>query len=152
MWYRIFCRGDNILPLAAFLEHLHNSGLPARSHFRGQGQLDWTAGELTLGAGSPVYLERYLTKEDDLRNDLNNWAAFLETCNYSSNHVMLMERIIQTSQLITIRKPIDHADEVTIDKLCLEVCRYLATQADGIYQIDGDGWYAADGTLLLHEY
>ena len=23
---------------------------------------------------------------------------------------------------------------------------------DGVYQIDGHGWFAADGTLLLQEY
>ena len=90
-----------------------------------------------------------MAKEDNLRNDLNSWAAFLETCDYSPNHSMLMERVIQTQQLITLRKPIDHADEVSVDRLCLAVCGFLAEQADGIYQIDDDGWYDAAGTLLL---
>jgi hypothetical protein len=126
-------------------------GLAAESRFKGD-DLGWTAGELRLGPGSPVYLERYLTQEDSLRDDLNSWAAFLETCDYSPNHTMLMERIIQTAQLITIRKPIDHSDEVRMDKLCLELCQYLAAATDGLYQIDDDGWYAADGTLLLKEY
>ena len=83
---------------------------------------------------------------------MNSWAAILETCDYSPNHTMLMERIIQTAQMITIRKPIDHSDEITMDRLCLELCQYLAAATDGIYQIDDDGWYAADGNLLLKEY
>jgi len=151
MWYRIFGRNDNSLPPAALLEHLHSQGLPAEGHFRGD-DLGWTAAELRLGVGGPLCLERYLAKEDELRDDLNSWAAFLETCDYSPNHPMLMERVIQTAQLITLRKPIDHADEITLDRLCIDVCRFLASGSDGVYQIDDAGWFAADGTLLLQEY
>jgi hypothetical protein len=151
MWHRIFCRGDERLAPAAFLEHLHSSGLAVETDFRGD-DLGWTTAVMRLGTGSPVYIERYRVQEDDLRDDLNSWAAFLETCDYSPNHDMLMERVIQTRQLITLRKPIDHSDEVGIDKLCLAICRFLAANADGIYQIDDDGWYTANGELLLKEY
>ena len=125
--------------------------MPVEAHFRGD-DLGWTAAELRFGHGSPVYAERYLTEADDLRDDLNNWAAILETCDYSPNHIMLMERVIQSVQMITLRKPIDHSDEISVDRLCLETCRFLAANSDGIYQIDADGWYAADGELLLKEY
>ena len=151
MWYRIFNRSDNPLSLASLLEHLHAADLAATGHFKGD-DLGWTAGELRIGIGSPVYMERYLTKEDDLRNDLNTWAAFLETCDYSPNHPMLMERVIQTAQMVTLRKPIDHSDDVRLDELCTAVCQFLAANGDGIYQIDDDGWFAADGTMLLKEY
>jgi hypothetical protein len=151
MWYRIFCRADDPLPPGALLERLHGAGLAVEARFRGD-DLGWTGAELTIGVGSPVSVERYLAKEDELRNDLNSWAAWLETCNYSPNHTMLMERIIQTAQMITLRRPIDHADDVKLEKLCLEICRTLAGRADGVYQVDGDGWYAADGTMLLQEY
>src|SRR5947209_3490567 len=135
MWYRIFCRGDSQLSPAALIEHLHAQGLAVEPHFRGD-DLGWTAAELKLGVGSPVYVERFLVKDDDLRDDLSSWAAFLETCDYSPNHVMLMERVIQTQQLITLRKPIDHSDEIKVDRLCLSVSQFLAASADGIYQID----------------
>ncbi len=151
MWYRIFCRSERITPIEELLAHLHAIGLNCQTQVRGD-DLGWTGAELNFGKGSPIYLERYLTSEDALRDDLNTWAAFLETCDYSSNHTALMERVIQTQQLITLRKPIDHADEIQLDRLCLEVCRFLALNCDGIYQIDDDGWYSAEGELLVKEY
>lgn len=151
MWQRIFCRSGQLLPIAGLLAHLQSRGLQTQSHVRGD-DLGWTSAELRFGVGSPVYLERYLAKDDELRNELNNWAAFLETCDYSPNHSELMERVIQTQQLITLRKPIDHSDDVSLDRLCLEVSRFIAAHCDGIYQIDDDGWYAAEGVLLVKEY
>jgi len=151
MWYRVFCRSESSLSPSSLLEHLHANALPVAGHFKGD-DLGWTGAELIFGAGSPIYVERFLAKEDNLRADLNSWAGFLETCDYSPNHAMLMERVIQAQQLITLRKPIDHSDEVSVDKLCLAVCGFLAELADGIYQIDDDGWYAADGELFLKEY
>src|SRR5262245_25485245 len=114
MWCRIFSQSEIAVAPAVLLEHLHDLGLAVEGNFRGD-DLGWTAAELRLGAGTPVYLERYLTKEDDLRDDLNTWAGFLETCDYNPNHRKLMERVIQTAQLITLRKPIDNADEVSLD-------------------------------------
>lgn len=152
MWYRIFCKNVESASPTNLLNHLQVCGLNVLGDFRGSAENDWSSGELKLGLGSPVYIERYLTDGDDLRNDLNTWAAFLETCDYSPNSTALMERVIQTEQLITLRKPIDHADEIKIDRLCLEGCRFIAQHSDGIYQIDDDGWYAADGTLLVKEY
>ncbi len=99
-----------------------------------------------------MLLARFLTAEDDLRDDLNGYAAELETMDYEPNHRMLMERVIQTQQLITLRKPIDHADEIRLDRLLLTAVQFLAAATDGIYQIDGQGWFAADGVKLLTEY
>ncbi len=151
MWYRVFCRGESRLPPAEILEFLHTHGIPATGNFRGD-DLGWTGAEFSYGVGSPVYVERFLAKEDSLRDDLNSWAAFLETCDYSPNHEMLMERVIQSKQMLTLRKPIDHADEISLDKLCLMICRHFAEQADGIYQVDDDGWYDANSGMLLKEY
>ena len=151
MWYRIFCRSADPLPPAALLEHLQVHDWKVVAHFKGD-DLGWTACALHIGNDSPLLIDHYLTKEDDLRHDLNTWAAELETMDYSPNHAPLMERVIQTQQLITLRKPVDHANEVLLDRLCLAVCRFLAEQSDGVYQIDGQGWFAANGELLLQEY
>jgi len=64
----------------------------------------------------------------------------------------MMARVIQTKQMVTLRKPYDHADEVNLDVTVLAVCRYLAANCDGVYQIDGEGWFAADGTVIVQEY
>src|SRR5918998_1323366 len=101
MWYRVFGRSDVEPAPAALAGHLHARGLAAEPHFRGD-DLGWTGGELRLpGAGSPVLLQRYLTAEDDLRDDLNAHAAELETMDYDPNSGPLMERVIQTKQLVT---------------------------------------------------
>lgn len=152
MWHRVFGRSLEPVSPAALAAHLHAAGLAVEPHFKGD-DLGWTAGELRLpDGGTPVFLERYLAKEDDLRDDLNAYAAELETMDYSPNSGPLMGRVIQTQQMVTLRKPLAAADEVTLDRVMAETCRFLAAHADGVYQVDGHGWFAADGTLLVQEY
>jgi len=83
---------------------------------------------------------------------LNAHAADLETRDYSPNAGPLMRHVIQAQQLVTLRKPIDAPDEVALDRVLTEACRFLAARTDGVYQIDDLGWFAADGTLLVQEY
>ena len=151
MWYRVFGSSEVEPAPAALAAHLHARGLAVEPHFKGD-DLGWTEGELRLRAGSPVMLARYLAKEDDLRDDLNAHAAELETMDYSPNSGPLMARVIQTKQLITLRKPVNVPDEVLTEKVLEEACRFLATAAEGVYQIDGRGWFAAGGELLVREY
>ncbi|VTS07470.1 hypothetical protein [Tuwongella immobilis] len=153
MWYRVFAASPEMIAPVRLLEHLAEQGLTVQGHFRGD-DLGWTGCQLILPGNeqAPIPLDRYLTKEDDIRDDLNSWAAFLETQDFSPNHGMLMERVIQTQQLFTIRRPIDHADEVTLDRVCETLMRFLAAKLEGIYQIDSKGFFDADGNLLLQEY
>jgi hypothetical protein len=151
VWHRVFCRSEREVAPAAILAHLHATGRPVVGRFRGD-DLGWTAAELSLGSGSPVYLERYVADADAIRDDLNTWAAWLETLDYSPHNVRLMEHVIQTRQLVTVRKPLDHANEVVIDDLCRAICQFLAATGDGIFQIEDDGWYGADDQLILKEY
>jgi len=152
MWHRVFGSTAGEPDSATLAGRLRDEGIDAAPHFKGD-DLGWTEGELHLpGGGSPILLARYLTAEDELRDDLNGYAAELETMDYEPNHRMLMERGIQTQQLITLRKPVDHADEIRLDRVFEITLRHLASATDGVYQIDGRGWFAADGTKLLTEY
>ncbi|HJZ89460.1 MAG TPA: hypothetical protein VKE40_01220 [Gemmataceae bacterium] len=151
MWYRVFCRSADEVPPAAILGKLRDEALPVEGRFR-RDDLGWTAGELAIGKGAPVYLERYLATADSIRDDLNTWAAWLETLDYSPNNTSLMELVIQTQQLVIIRKPLDHSNEVEVDRVCRAVCLFIAASADGVFQVEDDGWYAADGGLILKEY
>lgn len=127
-------------------------GIPVVPHFKGD-DLGWTTGELHLPkGGTPLLLARYLTKEDDLRDDLNSHAAELETMTYSPNAVPLMEKVIQTQQMVTVRKPLDHPDETLVEMACETLVRFLAEQTGGVYQIDGRGWFAATGERLVEEF
>lgn len=152
MWYRVFGRGEGDVPPSALAEHLYAAGLPVEPHFRGD-DLGWTSGELRLpGLNTPVTLDRYLADEDDIRDQLNAHAAELETCDYSPNAPKLVEHVALTSQLVVLRKPVDASDEVVLENLLIATCRFLASQTDGVYQIDGQGWFAADGEMLVQEY
>lgn len=152
MWFRVFLPVVDEVPPAALAEYLHAAGLPVVPHFRGD-EHGWTSGELVLpGGGTPVRLARYLTDVDDLRADLNTFAAELETMDYSPHHRPLMERVIQSKQLVTIRRPLDHADEITLDRVVEGVVRFLAITLDGMYQIDGRGWFTASGDLMVEEH
>ena len=152
MWYRVFGRSETEPTPAAIAEQLHAAGLVVEPHFAGD-DLGWTRGELKFpGPGTPILLQRFLASEDDIRDELNAHAAVLETCDYSPNHLPLIERVIQTKQLFVLRKPIDAVDEIAAERLLEEACRFLAGATDGVYQIDGKGWFAANGELLLQEY
>ena len=152
MWHRVFALSAESPPPSALAEHLHAAGLAVVPHFKGD-DLGWTAGELVLpGGGSPALVHRYLTDADDLRADLNAFAAELETMTFNPHHADLMRHVIQSKQLVTLRRPLDHADEAALDRLCDETVRLLAARTEGVYQIDGRGWFAAGGELLLPEY
>ena len=151
MIYRVFAPTELNVPPGRLAGAMHAAGFRAEPHFKGD-DLGWTGGKLVLAGGAPVQLDRYLTDADDLRDDLNAFAAELETMSFSPEHVLLMELVIQTKQLIALRQPIDHADEAHLEKLCTWLARYFATELGGIYQVDGKGYFAADGTLRLQEY
>lgn len=152
MWYRVFLPTESEPNPAKLAERLHALGLAVEPHFKGD-DLGWTRGELVLPGGhTPVLLERYLTEPDDIRDDLNAYAAELETMTYSPNAGPLMERVINTKQLIAIRKPIDHADESRLDATVREAVSFLAAEPDAFWQADGAGWFDGDGTLLVQEY
>ncbi len=152
MYFRAFCRSAAELPPAALVERLHAAGLAVVPHFTGD-DLGWTEARLTLpGGGSPVPVSRFLTREDELRKDLNGFAAEVEAMDYYPDRAALMERVIQTQQLVLLRRPIDHADEASLDRLCLVVAQAAATFADGVVQIDGRGWFTATGDVLVPEY
>jgi hypothetical protein len=147
LWYRIFGRSSTAVTKTAVLECLHSLG--AEGVFDG-GETEWTQAVLTFGTAAPLDLERFLATDEGIRAELNSWAAFLETCEYNSNSVPLMEHMIQTNQLFTLRRPSD-ADGELVKRFCLGLCQLLARAADGVYQADDEGFFTADGVLLLPE-
>jgi hypothetical protein len=149
LWARVFGRGDAVPEPAALLAAL--GGEPVSADFRGDAE-GWFAAEVRFAGGAPLVVERFLSGEEGIRAELNNWAAYLETCDYSPNAAALMERVIQTRQLFTLRRPLDAADEVLVERVVLSLCRALASATDGVYQIDDAGFFSADGSLLVQEY
>lgn len=143
MWYRVFSPNPDPVSPVALAEHLHSAWFAVEPHFRGD-DLGWTSGELRF-AGKLVRIDRYLTVVDDIREDLNSFAAELES-NETLHTAGLMRRVIQSHQLMALQ-----CDCRECESLCLQAVQYLAAQSDGVYQIDGKGWFAATGELLVAE-
>lgn len=151
-WYRVFGRAEWQPAKDVLLTHLGTLGVTATPRVE-EDTHGWTCVEFPLADGcAPLRVECFLASEPGIRSELNTWAAWLETCDYSPHHVPLMERVIQTKQLYTLRRPVDHADDARLDRVCTGVSQFLAAASDGVYQCDGEGVYEADGTLLLQEY
>ena len=147
-WYRVFAAAEQQPEPAQLLELLRSHGITGRAQLRGDEE-GWTALEVALAAGAdPLLLECFLASEPGIRAELNNWAAWLETCEDNPHHALLMERVIQARQLYTLRQPGNAGPD--LDEVCAGLCRYVAA-GEGVYQADGAGFFAADGTLLVRE-
>lgn len=107
----------------------------------------WYRGDLLLD-GMSFQVERYCADEAGIRAELNSWAAWLETREGVPEPILLMERMIQTAQLFTLRA---EEDTTEANGVCVALCRFLAAATDGVYQIDERGFFDADGNLLVEE-
>src|SRR3954464_14159068 len=130
-WYRVF-GGSEVQPAPGMiLEHLNGLGRPVTGSFQGD-EAGWLRAELT-GPGLPLLeLERFLAGEEGIRAELNSWAAYVESCGDSPDHFRLMERLIQTRQVFTLRCLGEGEDNTRADELCLALCRFLAGRTEGI--------------------
>ena len=136
MWFRVFAANETMPQPADLQARLREQGRDVALDVKGD-DLGWTS----IAAGG-LRMERYLTDEDDLRDELDAWAAVAEAW---GDECGLMQRLIAARQLYTLHGP-DDAIEI-LDALA----RWLAGGTSGFYHADGRGFCAADGTLLLAE-
>jgi hypothetical protein len=151
MWYRVFGTTETPVASESILGALRGQGWDVTTNFHSD-DAGWLQATLSFADTTPIHVERFLSSEEGIRAELNTWAAYLETCDYEPNHATLMEQVIRTKQLFTIRCPLDAANEVMVDGVCTALARCLAQHAEGIYQIDQRGFFGPDGQLLLQEY
>jgi hypothetical protein len=144
LWYRVFGAGQTEPAPAALLERLSHLAV-VTGRFSAD-QRGWFRAELVVAGAAPLELERFLSTEEGIRAELNSWAAHLETCGEGPQYTLLMERMIQTKQMFTIGDPTSANKE-----LCVALCRHLAETTAGVYQIDGRGFFGADGSLLIED-
>ncbi len=157
IWNRIFCRDETPIPPVEILQALHEAGFAVRGDFRGD-DLGWTSGALrwqTEGsdeAETGIVLECFLTEADDLRDELNTWAAWLESeGSGSEERTPWMEHLIQVRQLITLR-PLDGLEfDAAWQPVAAHLRRWIAQRRDGMIQIDGQGFFSAEEQLLVRE-
>jgi len=152
-WYRVFGLNDAALePTVLLTAQSRHVGTEVTGRFRGDG-LGWFEAELGL-RGTRLELQRFLAHEDDLRDDLNTWAAWLETVDNNPDAGRLMRHMIATTQMFTFRcvDQVADADAYLFEELCLGLCQFLARATHGVYQVDGKGFFDAEGMLLVPEF
>jgi hypothetical protein len=151
MWFRVFGTEELAPEPAALLECLNAFGVPVEGHFKGD-DLGWFGVDFIVpGDTQPLHMDRFLAEEDDIRDQLNAWAAWLETVDDPVRSGQLMQLMISANQVFTLECPRDRAEEAAVEEFCVNLCRYLARQTVGIYQVDNRGFFAADGKLLVKE-
>jgi hypothetical protein len=144
-WFRVFGTNDVEPKPSDVLAWLRALSAEATGEFKSDEQ-GWFQAELRLaGRTPPILLDRYLTREESLRSHLNTWAAWLEAAPPNSHQERLMQLMIGTTQIFTLDLPADGASFGQV------LCRFLARRTAGVYQVDGEGFFAADGTLLVPE-
>jgi hypothetical protein len=150
LWYRVFGTNDTEPAPAALLEHLHALSHPVTGNFTGDDR-GWYRAELVYApTAGPVTLERFLVSEEGIRAELNTWAAWIETNEDNPHQARLMQHMIGTTQLFTLRQP-ETADTGLADRICLAACQFLARTTAGVYQADNLGFFDPGGLLLLKE-
>jgi len=143
--YRVFCQSSKEPSAAALAEHLRHHHPDAVVHFKGD-QLGWLRAEVNLAKhAAPLVIERFLVEESDMRPQLNSWIAWLETVDHPRRESVI-DRVVNSQQVFTLEV---HSESAA--KLAKIACQYLATKADGIYQIDEEGFFSPDGLLLVPE-
>lgn len=142
-WTRVFGSNEREPEGGAVLQHLHERGHEFQARFHGDDQ-GWFRLVLHTEDGI-VNVERYLATEADVRQELNTWAAWLETRADNPHHLQLMSRIIASPQVVTIEAAESGSD------LARDLTQWLANLVEGVYQIDGAGFFAANGTMLVAE-
>jgi hypothetical protein len=151
MWFRVFGTSAGEPAPVTLLEHLHGLGLGVTGHFHGDEQ-GWFRAELLGGPlAAPLVLERFLAAEEGIRAELNNWAAWIESTGEDPNQALLMRHMIASQQLFTLHLPGGPKVKETVQKIGVPLCQVLAEQTDGVFQMDGEGFFDASGTLLLRE-
>jgi len=146
---RVFGTSDTQPQAVALLQYLRDAGYGVAGKFT-QDDYGWAVADLMPeGCDWGIQVDCYRHDEEGIRAQLNSWAAWLETVESNPNHVWLMQHMISTRQLYTLC-PVGH-DRPEIAPLCVAACQFLASETGGVYQVDGEGFFAADGQFLIAE-
>lgn len=135
MWFRVFALAQVDVPLEFIQEFLRAQSLPHFIEATGD-DLGWKS----FRAGDLI-VERYLLEADDLRGELDTWAAVVESWEAGAVGTQLMQRIIAVRQMFT----------VAAARGSEELARFLAQKTDGFYYIDEVGFFEASGSPILQE-
>jgi len=148
MRYRVFGSNDSAVEHAPFLEHLRGLEFNVTVSLRGDDGGWFEANLFLQDEDEYVKLERFLASEEGVRAELHTWIAWVETIE-TPHQDRLIRQLVGTKQIFTV-SPASDLDQ-HVREVCLAVCRYLARETDGIYQVDGQGFFTRDGDALAPE-
>lgn len=142
-WRRIFARRETVPPLERIREALacHHWPLEGSYVYDDTGWIEATFE--TMSGNFRWTIRRYTRADDDIRGELQSWAAFVETFPDNPHCQVLMNHLTGTQQVFTFEQPDGMPDQTS-----LALCRCLAQAAEGVYQIDGSGFFTATGESL----
>ena len=149
MWSRVFGINDVEPDPHGFADVLrsYRTETLVRTEKDSQG---WFKATVTTPDGAALLqIDRYLAGEDGIRSELNSWAAWLETQD-GANQERLMLHMIRTSQLFVLGQA-DNVRSSETDGMAVALCRFLARKTEGVYQVDGMGFFDRDGSCLMEE-
>jgi hypothetical protein len=150
-WWRVFGMNDVQAEPAAIEEQARFLCPRVEGQYSGDDQGLIRAEFRELAEEPVVLLERFLAEEEGIRGQMNTWAAWLETVESSPYRERLMQQVINTRQLFTLRGSQATGESRQVDELCTGLCRFLAKLTGGVYQVDERGFFDADGKLLVEE-
>ena len=151
MWFRVFGT-NNVQPEpAAVLAHVRSFGISVAGKFFDDEE-GWFQAALLFGDQEPtLHIECFLAEEEGVRADLHAWAAWLETVGDNPHSQRLMQHMIATTHVFTLHESDEWPKKTSVREVCLELCKFLARETAGVYQVDDQGFFGANGTLLLEE-
>jgi hypothetical protein len=147
MWYQVFGTRDAPLEPAQILAHLQTQGVATTGHFRGDDQGWFQAVFYPADGESPIEVERYLIEEKDIREALHSWLLWLGDRQESAVETQLRSCLSGARQVFTLFR--EAGSNAETEAACLALCRYFAAQTEGVYQVDGQGFFTPWGELLL---
>ena len=146
-YYRVFGSNDAQPPPEELLAALAAAKFQVEAEYLGDEQ-GWYGVRLRLlGRAEPVDVQRFVTGVDDIRADLNTWAAWVES-QLGCDKAWLMHQLVSTTQLFAWQVSPEDAEAVA---LSAALCDYLGRVTGGLYQVDGHGLFDVAGTLLVAE-
>ena len=149
IWHRVFGAVDREVTPAEICAELSNNQVQFRPAFRGDDQ-GWFSARFELDGGGSLQLERFLVREERMRSELNSWCAWAETLPETAQQALALDKLVACQQIFTLFEEGEEEDART-SAACVALARWLAVRLEGIYQIDGQGFFDAAGSLLLAE-
>jgi hypothetical protein len=151
MWFRVFGTSEMQPEPEALLAYLRDRQVEVTGQFRADDQ-GWFRAEIHDGAsGSCVQIDCFLVSEEGIRPEMNNWAAWLETRESNPNSAQLMQQVISAKRLYAMQVSPETDEKGAAGLLSVLLCRFLAGATAGVYQVDDEGFYSANGVLLVSE-